>query len=71
MSDRDGGASVRFAETKTKTTTDFLSGDKGQKHEGIAHEIGEALTKGSGPNGYLAVSTAAQETVVHFWQKLT
>ena len=24
--------------------------------EGLLHEAGEALTKGSGPNGYLAVS---------------
>ncbi|KAK3680148.1 hypothetical protein LTR78_000525 [Recurvomyces mirabilis] len=25
-----------------------------QKHEGFAHEVGDALTKGAGPNGYLA-----------------
>jgi len=26
-----------------------------QQHEGLAHKVGEALTKGEGPNGYLAV----------------
>lgn len=56
MSDREGGASVRFQETKTRTTTDMLGGERGSKHhEGIAHDVGEALTKGAGPNGYLAV----------------
>jgi hypothetical protein len=25
--------------------------------EGFIHEVGEALTKGAGPNGYLAVSS--------------
>lgn len=29
--------------------------DKGLNHP-IRHEIGEALTRGGGPNGYLAVS---------------
>lgn len=26
------------------------------RREGLAHEIGDALTKGAGPKGYLAVS---------------
>ena len=30
--------------------------------EGIAHEIGDALTKGAGPNGYLAVSTTHHDS---------
>jgi len=28
--------------------------------EGFAHEIGDALTKGAGPNGYLAVRLTVQ-----------
>lgn len=32
-------------------------GGRGAPHkEGLRHEIGEALTQGGGPNGYLAVS---------------
>jgi hypothetical protein len=30
--------------------------DAVQKH-GLAHEVGAAVTRGSGPNGYLAVSS--------------
>jgi hypothetical protein len=30
----------------------------GKGKDGLVHEIGQALTKGGGPNGYLAVSIA-------------
>ncbi|KAK3079309.1 hypothetical protein LTR53_020599, partial [Teratosphaeriaceae sp. CCFEE 6253] len=29
--------------------------------EGFMHEVGDALTKGAGPNGYLAVSLLAPD----------
>ena len=38
-----------------------------QQKEGFAHEVGDALTKGAGPSGYLAVSRAGQyATACHF-----
>jgi hypothetical protein len=44
--------SVKFKEeTITQTVTDTAA-----KGKDLAHEVGEALTKGAGPNGYLAVS---------------
>jgi hypothetical protein len=47
-------SSVQLKEQVTRTQQ--VSGNAVEKgHEGIAHEIGEALTKGGGPNGYLAV----------------
>jgi hypothetical protein len=47
-------SSVQFKEQVTRTQE--VAGKAVEKgHEGIAHEIGEALTKGGGPNGYLAV----------------
>jgi len=54
--------SVKFKEeTITKTVGDAsgvagASALKGGKHD-LRHEVGEALTKGGGPNGYLAVRT--------------
>jgi len=35
-----------------------------QRKEGFAHEIGDALTKGAGPNGYLAVSCTPMRAVL-------
>jgi hypothetical protein len=55
--------SVKFEKETVKTTTGAvadaagLAGLKGGK-EGLMHEVGQALTKGGGPNGYLAVSPA-------------
>jgi hypothetical protein len=44
--------SVKFKEeTVTQTTADTAA-----KGKDLAHEVGEALTKGGGANGYLAVS---------------
>jgi len=50
---------VKFDQRETIRTT--VGGSRGgppppapSHHEGIAHEIGDALTKGAGPNGYLA-----------------
>ncbi|KAF2396896.1 hypothetical protein EJ06DRAFT_567571 [Trichodelitschia bisporula] len=42
---------VKFKE-ETVTTT-LTGGKSGGKHD-LAHKVGEAITKGSGPNGYLA-----------------
>jgi hypothetical protein len=48
-------SSVKFEERKT-TTTNVNGGVRGGKEkEGLAHDIGEALTRGGGPQGYLAV----------------
>jgi hypothetical protein len=52
--------SVKFEKETTKTTAaiaDAVSG-KGKGGDDILHNVGEALTKGAGPNGYLAVSVA-------------
>jgi hypothetical protein len=46
-------SSVQFKEQVTRTQVSGKTAEKA--HEGIAHEIGEALTKGGGPGGYLAV----------------
>ncbi|KIW03807.1 uncharacterized protein PV09_05107 [Verruconis gallopava] len=46
--------SVKFKEeTVTQTIADTAARGKDVAHE-LAHEVGEALTKGGGPNGYLA-----------------
>jgi len=46
--------SVKFKEeTITQQVTDSATAVKGGKHD-LAHEVGEALTKGGGANGYLA-----------------
>jgi hypothetical protein len=48
--------SVKFKEeTITQTVTDATANVTAKGKE-LAHEVGEALTKGAGPNGYLAVS---------------
>jgi len=45
-------SSVQFKEQVTRTQVSEKAVEKGK--EGLAHEIGDALTKGAGPNGYLA-----------------
>ncbi|KAF2027478.1 integral membrane protein [Setomelanomma holmii] len=47
--------SVKFEKETVKTTAAGIT-DAAGKHgkEGLMHEVGEALTKGGGPNGYLA-----------------
>lgn len=35
---------------------------KGSKHD-LAHQVGEAITKGGGVNGYLAVCCVIQDTL--------
>lgn len=42
---------VKFKETVTQATS---------KPESFAHEVGAALTKGAGPNGYLQVRSTHQ-----------
>ena len=47
--------SVKFEkETTTKTTAAVADALEGK--DGVMHNLGQALTKGGGPNGYLAVS---------------
>jgi len=53
--------SVKFEKETVKTTTGAVADAagahlKGHGKEGLMHEVGQALTKGGGPNGYLAVS---------------
>jgi hypothetical protein len=47
--------SVKFEkETTTKATAAVADAMEGK--DDLVHSIGQALTKGGGPNGYLAVS---------------
>jgi hypothetical protein len=46
--------SVKFQEKVTETSTAAAAGAVADKSD-ILHEVGNALTKGSGPGGYLAV----------------
>ena len=47
---------VKFAQKETIRTTSGAGAQGGK--EDFAHKVGDALTKGSGPDGYLAVSIA-------------
>lgn len=48
--------SVKFQETvQQSTTVTDAAGKHGHEHHHLLHELGETLTKGGGPNGYLAV----------------
>lgn len=49
---------VKFEQKETIRTTTGAKGGPSPPagKEDIAHKIGDALTKGSGPDGYLAVS---------------
>jgi hypothetical protein len=44
--------SVKFEKETISTVTDAATKGK----DDLMHEVGKALTKGGGPNGYLAVS---------------
>lgn len=63
--DRISAMSVKF---KEETITKEVGGGfgaaatKGGKHD-LAHEVGEALTKGGGANGYLAVRSIARDRI--------
>ncbi|OAL05225.1 hypothetical protein IQ06DRAFT_322638 [Phaeosphaeriaceae sp. SRC1lsM3a] len=47
--------SVKFEKETIKTVTDAASGaGAGKGKDDFLHEVGQALTKGGGPNGYLA-----------------
>jgi|TARA_R110002003_G_scaffold248_2_gene17612 hypothetical protein len=50
--------SVKFEKETVKTTAAAVTDAAGKGKDGLMHEVGEALTKGGGPNGYLAVSVA-------------
>lgn len=50
--------SVKFEKETTKTTAAVADAVSGKGSDDILHHVGEALTKGAGPNGYLAVSFA-------------
>ena len=53
--------SVKFEKETTKTTAAVADAVSGKGKDDILHHVGEALTKGTGPNGYLAVSVAQLE----------
>lgn len=46
--------SVKFEKETVKTTTAAVADAATKGKEGFMHEVGQALTKGAGPNGYLA-----------------
>jgi hypothetical protein len=52
--------SVKFKEETIRTSGAAASAAAvaGGKQEDFMHEVGEAITKGGGPNGYLAVRRA-------------
>ena len=45
--------SVKFEKETVKTTAASVKDSK--HHEGLVHDVGEALTRGGGANGYLQV----------------
>lgn len=45
--------SVKFEKETVKTTTSAVTGAMGKGKDDLLHEVGQALTKGGGPNGYL------------------
>ena len=51
--------SVKFEKETVKTTA--VTNAMGKGKDDLLHEVGQALTKGGGPNGYLAVSFAPLE----------
>lgn len=53
--------SVKFEKETTKTTAAVADAVSGKGKDDLLHNVGEALTKGAGPNGYLAVSVAQLE----------
>lgn len=50
--------SVKFEKETTKITEAVADAASGKGSDDILHNVGAALTKGAGPNGYLAVSVA-------------
>lgn len=54
--------SVKFEKETIKTVSDAAA-SAGKGKDDLLHEVGQALTKGGGPNGYLAVSVDSSRTV--------
>jgi hypothetical protein len=50
--------SVKFEKETLKTTTGAVADAASKGKDDFMHEVGQALTKGGGPNGYLQVNTA-------------
>jgi hypothetical protein len=48
--------SVKFEKETIQTTTGAVADAMSKGKDDLVHEIGQALTKGGGPSGYLAVS---------------
>jgi len=46
--------SVKFEQETVKTTASTVADAAGKGKDDLLHEVGQALTKGGGPNGYLA-----------------
>jgi hypothetical protein len=57
----EGAMSVKFEKETIKTTAAAVGGATGKGKEDLLHEVGQALTKGGGVNGYLVVSVALCE----------
>jgi len=54
--------SVKFEKETTKTTAAVADAVGAKGADDVLHSVGEALTRGAGPNGYLAVSVAQLAT---------
>ena len=50
--------SVKFEKETVQTTSASVADAATKGKDDLLHEVGQALTKGGGPNGYLAVSAA-------------
>jgi hypothetical protein len=53
--------SVKFEKETIEATVDAATNAATKGKDSLLHDVGEALTKGGGANGYLAVSSAPLE----------
>jgi hypothetical protein len=54
--------SVKFEKETIVSSAAGMAGAASKGKDDLLHEVGQALTKGGGPNGYLAVSFAQLAT---------
>jgi hypothetical protein len=57
--------SVKFEKETIQSTTGAMADAMSKGKDDLVHEIGQALTKGGGPSGYLAVSVCAVVECAH------
>ena len=58
--------SVKFEKETVKSTTGAVADAASKGKDDFMHEVGQALTKGGGPNGYLQVKTnTARKSSLH------